>query len=330
MTLGEKIKSWIDRFLRKLSSIYKNYELETEEGKIVSEMKDAIEEIQSLFADALSDASDNFANADVKTQKNTTNDGDVKLQAREDFGQQLNDWVKGQGKAFGKYNGKYFDLGTTSNVLIKHGAPNAELIMYEDCLVKITGGKHAISLDELSKLPIELDNPVLLFSGSVPNSFVALTELVDVHGNDVIAIVHIDKRYGRSVINKIASVYSKTDQYDNNKIISYVKNQIEQGNLIDASIKKAPTWFTSRGLQLPKLVQTTIDANSNNKVPQKEPVVNTYSMQQSKKIQKSFLIEILQEPLTKEKNLITMNFKRMLCSGHTVQPQKQETQRCSM
>ncbi|MEE1279493.1 MAG: hypothetical protein UHH95_01510 [Oscillospiraceae bacterium] len=235
-----------------------------------------------------SDASENFNNSANTTQKNTTQEGDVKLQVREDFAEQLNDWVKGKGKAFGKYNGKYFDLGTTSDVLIKHGAPNAELIMYEDCLVKITGGKHAISLDELSKLPIELDDPVLLFSGSVPNSFVALTELVDVHGNDVIAIVHIDKRYGRSVINKIASVYSKIDQYDNNKIINYVRNQIEQGNLIDASIKKAPTWFTSRGLQLPKLVQTTIDANSNNKVPQKEPVVNTYSMQESKNNSKKF------------------------------------------
>ncbi len=83
MTLAEKIKSWIDSSLRKIKAIYKDYELETEEGKIVSDMKDSFEKIQSLFADALSDASDNFAKADVQTQKNTTQEGDVKLQARE-------------------------------------------------------------------------------------------------------------------------------------------------------------------------------------------------------------------------------------------------------
>ena len=47
-----------------------------------------------------------------------------------------------------------------------------------------------------------------------------------------------------------------------NHIIKYVNRQIDQGKLKDASTKKAPIWFTSRGLQLPKLVQTIIDANN--------------------------------------------------------------------
>ena len=76
-TLFDKIKSWIDSTLRKIKAIYKDYEIETEEGKIVSEMKDSFEKIQSLFAEALSDASENFAKADVQAQKNTTDEGDV-------------------------------------------------------------------------------------------------------------------------------------------------------------------------------------------------------------------------------------------------------------
>jgi hypothetical protein len=63
-------------------------------------------------------------------------------------------------------------------------------------------------------------------------------------------------------ITKIASLYSKTNEYGKNKIESFVNKQIESNNLIDASIKKAPTWFTTRGLQLPKVVQTIIDANN--------------------------------------------------------------------
>ncbi len=178
------------------------------------------------------------------------------------FGQQLKDWEEGNGKANRSYNGKFFRLGTTPEVLIRHGAPEGEVIMYEDCLLKITGLKHTISLDELAKIPSQLNDPILLFKGSVENSFVALTEIKAKNGHDVIVAVHIGKRMGRSVINKITSVYSKTDDFGNNRINNYVTEQIRKGNLIDASITKAPNWFTASGLQLPHAVQTILDANN--------------------------------------------------------------------
>ena len=46
-----------------------------------------------------------------------------------------------------------------------------------------------------------------------------------------------------------------------NRIKPYVNNQINNGNLLDASAKKAPKWFTTKELQLPEVVQTIIDAN---------------------------------------------------------------------
>ncbi len=104
-------------------------------------------------------------------------------------------------------------------------------------------------------------------------SFVALTEIKDKIGNDVIVAVHINKIKGRSVINKISSVYSKTDDYGNNKIVSYVTEQIKKGNLLDASTEKAPNWFTASGLQLPHAVQTILDAN--NSIHDTEPIVNS-------------------------------------------------------
>ncbi len=94
------------------------------------------------------------------------------------------------------------------------------------------------------------------------NSFVALTELVNKHGDDVIVAIHLNKHLGRTEINKIASLYSKTDDYGNNKIKQYVDKQISNGNLLDVSINKAPNWFTAKGLQLPSAVQTILDANS--------------------------------------------------------------------
>ncbi len=195
----------------------------------------------------------------------------------ESLGIQLYDWLYGQGKKYGSYNGEFFKLGTTPTIFTKHGAPSVELIMYDDVITKVTGGKHNISLDEIAKLPSQLNDPILLFSGSVPNSFVALTELVDKLGNDVIVAVHINKHYSRNVVNKIASLYSKSDNNGNNRIIDYIKRQINEQNLIDASNNKASNWFTTRGLQLPKVVQTILDANK--RISQKDPVVNIDDMQ---------------------------------------------------
>ena len=162
--------------------------------------------------------------------------------------------------------------------------------MYEDCLIKVTGGKHAIAIDEIKKLPYELEDPVLLFKGSVDNSFVALTELEDKQGNDVIVAIHINRKHNRNVIQKIASLYSKSDPYGNNKIKEYVSNQINQGNLLDASIKKAPNWFTSRGLQLPKLVQTIIDAN--NSILQSSQNSNTQNRKNQSRFDSDYLAAV--------------------------------------
>lgn len=207
-----------------------------------------------------------------------TRSGDgVQYAFNDNFGVQLRDWLSGGGKANGTFNGEFFDLGTTPEVFVKHGAHESKVIMLPDCVVKITGGKHSIALEEIAKLPMEMNDPVLLFKGSAPNSFVVLTELMDKQGNDVIAAIHINRKYGRLEVNRIATAYSKTDERGNNHIVEYVERQINAGNLLDASIKKAPKWFTSRGLQLPKLVQTIIDANTT--VPQNAGDVNTHSMQ---------------------------------------------------
>ena len=196
------------------------------------------------------------------------------------FEKQLDDWKDGLGKKYGSYNGTYFNLGTTPSVLVKHGAKQVPVIMYEDCLVKITGGKHSISLDEIKKLPEQLNDPILLFKGSVPDSFVALTEMETKAGHDVVVAVHINRYLNRTVVNKIASMYSKSTESGVNRIAQYISAQIESGNLVDASAKKAPTWFTSRGLQLPKLVQTIIDADTT--VSQKNSGVNSKYTQNSK------------------------------------------------
>ena len=213
----------------------------------------------------------------------TDAEGEVQYQLDENFGEQLQDWLEGNGKAHGSFNGKYFVLGTTPDILIKHGAKNVPVIMYPECVEKVAGGKgdfgHDIDLNELAKLPAELNNPVLLFRGSVPNSLVALTELKNKNGHDIIAAIHCSAYEGRTEITKIASVYSKTNARNENKILGYVDKQVQRGNLIDGNIEKASRWFTRQGLQLPELVQTTLEANTT--VSQNTGDVNSQYMQNS-------------------------------------------------
>ncbi len=210
-------------------------------------------------------------------------EGEVQYQLDENFGEQLQDWLEGNGKAHGSFNGEYFVLGTTPDILIKHGAKNVPVIMYPECVEKVAGGKgdfgHDIDLNELAKLPAELNNPVLLFRGSVPNSLVALTELKNKNGHDIIAAIHCSAYEGRTEITKIASVYSKTNARNENKILGYVDKQVQRGNLVDGNIEKASRWFTRQGLQLPELVQTTLEANTT--VSQNTGDVNSQYMQNS-------------------------------------------------
>ncbi len=274
-----KIIARLNRFIENIKRNLTMYGVndKTVKAALMMEISEA-EEMARQFEVALNEA--------AKKEKPTVSDGGGKASRKietktNSFSHQLNDWKEGFGKPFGSYNGHFFRLGKTSDVLMKHGAKDAELIMYTDCLLKITGNKHSISLEELAKIPEQLNDPILLFRGSVPNSFVALTEIVDKSENDVIVAVHINKKHNRNVINKIASVYSKSDETGNNKIASYVERQIEEGNLIDASTKKAPIWFTTKGLQLPEVVQTIISAN--NTVSQNTQSVKNNDMQNSKK-----------------------------------------------
>ena len=165
--------------------------------------------------------------------------------------QQFDDWLYGKMP----YNGA-FDLGKTPDILKKYGAQDLPLVMTQEVMAKITGMKHTVSLDELAKLPDQIANPIMLFKGSVPNSFTVVTEITDKEGNDVLAAIHLNKRQERLYVNNVASVYGKEN------MINYVKKNIDSGKLLFADAKKAPMWFTTRGLQLPKVVQTIIDANN--------------------------------------------------------------------
>ena len=146
-TLFDKIKSWIDSTLRKLEAIYKGYEFDSDEGRAVAKMTDSLEKMQSLFAEALEDASENYSKVDIQAQKNTTQEGDVLLSERKvykksktyynEFYSNAMQWAYNAGTKTGdakvfSVNGKHFVLlEATDNGYIEIAKGNYEEVVLE-------------------------------------------------------------------------------------------------------------------------------------------------------------------------------------------------------
>ena len=87
-TLWQKICDWVKNLaddLKELVEAYKGYKPDSPEGKMVADMQDTIVILESIYADALAEASENFQRA----EKNTTEDGGVKMQTRSVNGEQV-------------------------------------------------------------------------------------------------------------------------------------------------------------------------------------------------------------------------------------------------
>ncbi len=176
----------------------------------------------------------------------------VDKKVAENFGNQIDKWLSGK-----MYSNEHFELGRTPAVLNALGAKSLPVFMNQDVIVKITGEKHNIALDDIKKIPEAISDPIMIFdSETVNNAFVILTELTDKAGDDIIVALHLNKKLDRININKIASIYGK---YNAER---FVEKQIENGNIRYFDKKKSQQWSTSKGLQLPKLVQSTTDNNS--------------------------------------------------------------------
>lgn len=235
-TLAQRITRWLEDMVQKLHDFV--FEVEAEDSIYKQAFEAYSEGLRSMRWQG-----------GAQSESRYSIDSNLKAQ--------FDNWMQGY-----MNENDYFNLGDTPKSLTVFGAKTLPMVMTQDVLVKVTGGKHSIALDELSKLPDQIANPVMLFKGSVPNSFVVLTEMQDKSGKEVITAIHLKRYQNRMQVNRIASVYGK----DN--IVGYVNGNLKAGNLLDVDTKKAPTWFTSRGLQLPKLVQTIIDAKNN--IPQNQ------------------------------------------------------------
>ncbi len=184
--------------------------------------------------------------------------------ALEKFAGQIDTFMRGRLK-----KSDTLSLGQTPEILKQLKAKSLPVVMSQDVLIKITGGKHSISTDEIKKLPSEIANPLMVFdSATVKGAFVILTELTDKEGNEVIVALHLGRRADHINVNRIATVFGKKN------IENFIKAQTRDGNLRYIDKKRSQEWSQRRGLQLPKRADTTLD--SNNSILTKEDIVKMY------------------------------------------------------
>ncbi|MDY3929266.1 MAG: hypothetical protein SOZ34_07895 [Clostridia bacterium] len=174
----------------------------------------------------------------------------------------------------------FFDLGKPSPIIKEYTDIKDNFVLRENVLLKATGFKHSISVDELSNLAEKLQEPLMIFkSDTVDDAYVIFVEMTNKLNLPVVAAVHINKKRGRYSVTDAASVHSRMNEesYKDNTQ-SFINAQVKKGNFVYAS-KKSQSWFTTFGLQLPSVVQTFIDSNQS--VSQTNTEVNTFDKNNS-------------------------------------------------
>lgn len=136
-------------------------------------------------------------------------------------------------------------VGNTPAVLLAAGADPLPITMPPSMVKKVTAEAHDLSVSLVKQVGRAIKDPVFVFeSATVPD---ALTVILDIkhNGQNVLIAVHLNKREGNHEVNRITSIYDKSNP-------RAVEGWIKAGLLRYIHQQKGRDWFRSRGLQLPK------------------------------------------------------------------------------
>ena len=84
---------------------------------------------------------------------------------------------------------KILYLGRPNEILSSVGIPDKELKLYGNKLIA-KAKKHGFDVNEVKDLPQFMDTPIMVFSGSQPNSFAILTEM-PINGKNVLVSIGV-------------------------------------------------------------------------------------------------------------------------------------------
>ena len=258
--LFNKIKSWIDNLLRKLSKEYKNYSPESKEGQLLLEMTETFKEAQKLFADSLTDASDNYqAN---KGQKNTTSEGDVKLSDKNyDYWLDKIENISDEDALKTRSEITYLSVAdSTPNILQKYGALNLPLVIRFDAMYLAQRGSgafeghyHHLGKNIMGNLIDYVSNPDAILKTITKNKkgedvtkLIALVS-IPIKSGEALASIEIntvkDIGEGDELYNLIVTFFDYKENYLRNLFVKYDAQIKYKKETLSKDNPKLHKWF---------------------------------------------------------------------------------------
>ena len=240
-TLWQKICDWFRNLAEDLKAMveaYKGVRPDSNEARLVAEVKGFLDTLEMIYSDALVDAGGNFQAAG-EAEKNTTQEGGVKMSVREGFYSEVDSW-DGKSKMT-------FVVGRTSEVLKDIGAKDSRIIWHSEKMARIMREHSGMTKEVIKQVPQILENPVIILASKQSDSrLVIFGTVTDANGTPVTAILELQPtNKGGQILNMqiIASAYGK----DN------TRGLVESSGIVylDPNKERTKNWMQSVGLQSP-------------------------------------------------------------------------------
>ncbi|WP_410264325.1 LPD38 domain-containing protein [Barnesiella intestinihominis] len=269
------VQEYVDEWSRRLtdSGIFLSEEYVSEGAKI-TEAQQEIDNIREQY---------NFW---VKAKLNTGTSADIRYRTAEGmeevnqrFNEELAELTEENAQS------KILYLGRPNEILSSVGIPDKELKLYGNKLIA-KAKKHGFDVNEVKDLPQFMDTPIMVFSGSQPNSFAILTEM-PLNGKNVLVSIGVGK--GVDVdFNIVTSVYGKKDDsiirwinsgnllyVDREKALNYLRIPAPIAGAQDNSELLSATNIVEN-FENPKLAGENSDGTMNTRFRREAPDVSSY------------------------------------------------------
>ncbi len=269
------VQEYVDEWSRRLtdSGIFLSEEYVSEGAKI-TEAQQEIDNIREQY---------NFW---VKAKLNTGTSADIRYRTAEGmeevnqrFNEELAELTEENAQS------KILYLGRPNEILSSVGIPDKELKLYGNKLIA-KAKKYGFDVNEVKDLPQFMDTPIMVFSGSQPNSFAILTEM-PLNGKNVLVSIGVGK--GVDVdFNIVTSVYGKKDDsiirwinsgnllyVDREKALNYLRIPAPIAGAQDNSELLSATNIVEN-FENPKLAGENSDGTMNTRFRREAPDVSSY------------------------------------------------------
>lgn len=248
--LWEKLKDFFRGLAEKIRAAYKGLKPDSVEGRFVAEMKDAVEQLQELFTEGLTDAGENFQRA----EKNTTRESGEKVRhsVRSSFADELQDWFDTTTHDERKVSGRRFLVGTTTDVLKSVGVKDYPIYFGGSKIDKILTGNASMSLDTIKRAVHLLEDPILIMqSRTVEDSIVLFGEVYTDGDKPVMISVLLNPKTKSGEILDYAVITSAYGRRSGN-----VQNLIDNSKIyyVNENKNRTEKWLQALGLQLPSAI----------------------------------------------------------------------------